>query len=522
MSVVPLFALLVLPACLDGEPTQDSATTPQETPGPDLIDDDAWLARASLDLRGVRPTQTELEAVQTGELTVLDLAEDWLQDERFPQRMAWLWNDVLHTALFADDYTRFGTLDFDTWRAVGWEPLDLIAAVIAEDRPFSYVLTATETRANGTLAALYGLEHTQEDWAWVPYEDGRPAAGLLSTNTLWLRYTADAVNQNRTRANSLAGLFLCADFLEREGDFTFAINAEDLANVERAVREEPACLTCHSALDPLASFLGGFAQQSDELPVEQYLRWSQFNADWSSAQRAPSYYGVPGEHVGDLGQKMALDPRFASCAARRFHEGLIGTLPTPREQAELGTRFQDLDLDVKALVLTLISDPAYRAEDGRLLHVEQLGSSLIDLLGWGDSETLEDGLSPLSWSEDHRLLGGGTDDDTVLYRNKSPAVGLHILLEWTSRQAVIPALEADLARAEPTLLLAGVPEDATALRAQAAAWHARFLSRPVATDSPEVDALVALWEDAGGPEDPEAAIGEVLGVFVRHPSLVVY
>ncbi len=522
MPLLLLAALLPL-ACTDGAVSDSGGeSTVDPTGEAGLIDDIAWLARASLDLRGVRPSAEDLQAIQSGSSTVPELAATWLDDPRFPERMAWLWNETLHTAVWADDYDRFGDLAFETWRAVGWEPLDLVATVIAEERPFSDIVTADETRANPELAALYSLDHTGEGWAWVPYEDGRPAAGLLSTNTLWLRYTADAVNLNRTRANSLARLLLCADFLERDGDFTFAVNAEDLADVERAVAEQPSCLTCHAALDPLAAFFGGFAQRSDELTNDQYLRWSQHKADWFAARVHPAYYGTPGADVGDLGRMVAADPRFVACAAGRFYEGLVGAAPSAAQRLRLGQRFASLDLDTKALVAELIEDPDYRADDGRLLRVEQLGSSLTEALAWGDAEAAEVGLMPLTWSEEHRLLGGGTDDDTVLFRNKSPAVGVQVLLEWTARQAVEPALAADLARDAPALLPDGIPTDEAALRGVAAAWHGRFLSRPVATDSAEVDALVALWQDAGGTDSPDTAVAEVLAVLLRHPAQVLY
>jgi hypothetical protein len=525
MSRLLLLPLLALAGCSDGQGSGDTTETPTDTastPISGLIDDLAWLARASLDLRGIRPSLDELNAITDGTATVPDQVDDWLQDPRFPQRMAWLWNDVLHTATWADDYSRFGDLEFAEWRAIGQEPLQLIAAIIDEDRPFSDVLTSSESRIDRTLAEIWGLEAAGDDWAWIAYTDGRPAAGLLSTNTLWLRYTADAVNYNRTRANSVADLFLCADFLKREGGFSFAVSPEALADVERAVAEQPACLTCHSALDPLASFFGGFAERSVELPADQYLQWSQHSADFFAARIPPAYFGIPGGDVADLGAMMAQDPRFAACAAGRFYEGLVRTPPTLVEQTAWGARFTELDMDVRHLVSELVVGEAYRADDGRLLRTEQIGEALTELLAWGSGSELSDGLNPLSWSEDHRLLGGGTDDDTVLIRNNSPGVGLQVLLEWTARQAAGPALSADLARAEPQLLTAGIPVDESGLRAQLVVWHARFLSRPTTQDAPEIDALVTLWQDAGGSEDPESALTEVLGAFIRHPASVVY
>jgi hypothetical protein len=528
---MPAALLMTLFACGGAAPGTDSAAAPDETGStgsfddatePVLLDDVAWLARASLDLRGVRPDIDELEAVAEGTTTVPGFVDVWLQDPRFPARMAWLWNDVLHTAVWADDYSRFGELTPTEWQAIGQEPLQLIAAVIEEDRAFSDVLTSPLTRVDGTLAALWGLEHPSEDWGWAAYTDGRPEAGLLSTNTLWLRYTADAVNVNRTRANSTAALFLCADFLERDGGFSFAVSAEALEDVEQAVAEQPACLTCHAALDPLASFFGGFAQRSVELPQAQYLQWSQHTADWFAARIPPAYFGLPGADVGDLGALMAADPRFAACAAGRFYEGLHHVAPSLETRTALGVRFKALGLDVRSLVQELIEDPAYRADDGRLLRSEQLHEALADLLEWGDGGDLLDELGPLSWSAEHRVLGGGTDDDTVLLRNPSPGVGLQVLLEWTARQAVGPALDAALADEASGLLLDGLPEDADAARDQLVDWHARFLSRPVAADSAEITSLLALWEDAGGAGLPEQALAEVLAVLIRHPAQVIY
>ena len=191
---------------VEGEVEGDTA----EPSSANLLDDVAWLARMSLDLRGVRPSAAELEQVLADPTAIDDLLDAMLDDARFPERMAWLWNDSIHTAVWGARYTRFDW-DFATWKAIGWEPLAVIELVLQDHRPFSDIVTASQTPVQAELAAVWDLPAASAEWTWGSYEDERPMAGILSTNALWLRYTADAVNYNRTRANTVASLLLCSD-----------------------------------------------------------------------------------------------------------------------------------------------------------------------------------------------------------------------------------------------------------------------------------------------------------------------
>lgn len=509
-----------------GEDGGDAGTGGDDTAEPvALVDDRAWLTRLSLDLRGVRPSLEELAAVEADPAVMDDLIDEMLADPRFSGRMAWLWNDTLHTAVFGSSYTRFGDLDFDTWSAMGQEPLQLIAAVIEEGRPFSEVVTTSEVRANAALAGLYPVSASGSEWTWSEWEDGRPAAGMLSSTTLWLRYTADAVNYNRTRANTVAGVFLCADFLERDAAFAFDISAESLADVERAVSTEPACLTCHASLDPLASFFGGFAEKSDELEPEAYVAYSEHLATWAATRSPPGYFGQPGADLADLGAFVAADPRFHRCVARRFHVGLTGEEPAEVDLDTLHLDFVSGGLDARALVGDIVRSEAYRAEGDRLIRNEQLHTALADALGWDPGDQVDEGLKALTWDVEHRVLAGGTDDVTVIERNPAAGIGLQVVLAWAARQAVPEAVAEDLARApEDRLLLAFEVEDTgeEAVRSGLALLHGRLLSRPVDPDSEEVDRLYGLWEAAGGGADLEGAWSTVVMGLVRHPEQVLY
>ena len=503
----------------------DTAQGPMAPAPMELIDDLAWLTRASLDLRGVRPSVEELDAVAADPGAIEGLLDEMVEDDRLALRMAWLWNDQLHTAVWGASYDRFGELEPEVWQAMGMEPLQLIAAVIAEDRPFTDIVTAEQTQANGYLAELYPLE-AGGDWGWASYTDGRPAAGILTTSTLWLRYTADAVNYNRTRANTVARIFLCADFLDRDSSFEFDISAESLASVERAVSEEPACLTCHASLDPLASFFGGFAEQSDQLEPHAYVAYSPFQAEWYAARNPPRYYGVPGRDLADLGAMVAADARFARCTAERFHTGLVGAAPTdPVELDALHLALVDSDMDVRTLVREIVGSEAYREVGDRVLRVEQLQSALDDLLGLEPGEDVDEGLNPLSWSVEHRVLAGGTDDAVVLERNPAPGMGLQLMTAWAARRVVQDVVVAERALELDDRALLRFDADDTgedSVRSGLAVLHTRMLSLPVEPESAEIDRLYVLWQDAGGGADRTAAWTAVVMALVRHPEQVVH
>ena len=135
-------------------------------------------------------------------------------------------------------------------------------------------------------------------------------AGLLSSRVLWMRYTADTFNFNRQRASALSRMFLCADFLDRDGTFEFNALADSLANVEEAIRTEPGCISCHSALDPLAAFFGGFSELSTDLLLVPTPLFSRQCAWASAIQKKP--FGQP-EILADLGDFVAADPRYTVC-----------------------------------------------------------------------------------------------------------------------------------------------------------------------------------------------------------------
>ena len=145
---------------------------------------------------------------------------------------------------------------------------------------------------------------------------------------------------------------------------------------------------------------------------------------------------------------VAADPRFA-VALFRFYRGLVGEELADLEQlTHMVSQFETQGFLVGPLIQQVMSTETYRSDRSRLLSSEKLYSAMVDLLDWGDEPfDMAAGLEPLMWSIEHRMLGGGTDDWTVLERNGSHTVGNHLLTAWIGRM-VVPAVSADLAATE--------------------------------------------------------------------------
>jgi hypothetical protein len=505
--------VILLAACADGD---SPAAPPPEASSP--LSPARALTRLSLDLLARRPEPSALleadaDAVEAARLAARD-------DPALGRRAAWLWNDALHLAAWRDDLARLSTLDPSTRRSLAWEPLAGIAAVVDEDRPFTDILTAESWPANAVVADLWGLPFTAEGdaWGWTAYADGRPLAGILSTNGLWMRWQADQTNFHRRRANMLARVFLCADFFER--DVTLAADAAlGDRDVERAVRDVPACASCHAGLDPLAGFLGGFSERSEPVDLAGAGRYSPWLADWAAARGPPGYYGVPGADVRDLGRFMAADPRFPRCVVRRTYEGLTGAdFDDAPERETLVADFVAGGLRWDDLAVAVVATEAWSRPERRRNSVEQvvLATTAALALPEGPSGAWE-GFDDLLFEGDLRVLAGDSDDVDALTRVPDAAPSHQLAAEWLAAVAVPEALSLDRARApEDRVLLPADPDtdDEAVVRAQLDLLAARLLGRVVEPGSDAEDRLFALWAGA----DPDDRWGEALEALLRHPE----
>lgn len=503
----------------------------------------ALITRLSIDLRGVRPTPEELEVAVGGDEAIAALVEQFLASPRFPERIRDLWAVVLRTRV--EDFPIPAlTLGFTEgvepalFASIGEEPLHVIARIAAEDRPWTQVVTADWTMADSYLAAIWPLDRGPEDLFWreARYTDGRPAAGVLSTNGLWWRYLSDGVSYGRGRANAIARVFLCADFLDRPVDFPRDIDLTDEVAIAQAVRENTGCVGCHSALDPLASYLAGFEYAGKTGPELSSYHPERESSWHQSTQRPPSFYGQPGYTLSDLGQQVAADPRFVQCAVQRTFELLVGrpTRPLDKEERDALTRHREAflagGLTMKALIRSIVTDPRYReapnAQGGeRLVTPEIWADQLEAFTGYrltaGGADLLATDKTGL------RTLAGGGDGRAGAAPAVEPTTTMVLVWKRTAEAAAAYAVahwqdEPRLFERDPNVRPAGKANDDEGMRTQVVALHRRLFGTAVAAESLEVSALLELWDGLSTMGTPASAWSGVLTALLRDPSLVVY
>ena len=172
-------------------------------------------------------------------------------------------------------------------------PLELIAYVVENDRPYTEILTANYIMANPMAAEAYGASTEFDDpsdiYEFKPsrivtyYRRGDdfeseydrevdaeriisrgslstdyPHAGILNTTVFLQRYPTTATNRNRARARWTYYHFLGLD-VEKSASRT--TDPVALADTNNPTMHNPACTVCHSVLDPVA---GAFQNYGDE------------------------------------------------------------------------------------------------------------------------------------------------------------------------------------------------------------------------------------------------------------------
>ncbi len=499
-------------------------------------DPEAALLRMSLDVRGVRPALDELDAVAADPSALDALRAAMLADPRWAERLVSAsqehWSTVQDEA--EHPASTFGLSDEAAFaRAVGEEPLRLLAHIALNDRPYTDLVTADYTMVDANLAVAWPVAPDADPgdgWVTARWTDGRPAAGALVSNGLWWRYETSQNNASRGRANQISRIFLCRDYLSQPVEFDRSLDLSDPAVVADALRANPGCASCHSSLDPLASLLGGvyFARKSG--PDEMRRYHPEREGIWRTQTGvAPAYFGQPAEGLFDLGQALAADPGFVDCAVQQTAEHLLRR-PLRPEDTAARTRWREAfvrdGLKLRSLWDAILADPLYlgpptgAAElDGqlgaKLLSPDQLSSQLEDLTGF---RFVVDGADLLRTSDRGlATLAGGSDGAYARGVSQGWSATQVLVLRRVAQLAADHAVrvEPDRLGLDPSLRL----ED-DALRATIEQLHRRLLSRR--PTGQELDALAAHHRLIEESEGPEAAWISVLVVLLRDPSFLIY
>ena len=269
-----------------------------------------------------------------------------MRDRVSTDRMIELYNDHFLTDKYLGRENAIELLDEEMWPNLRWferqfpgddetalvtndslarEPLELIAHVIATERPFTEILTADYTMANGYSAlSLIGLpdipvgigdnpESFQE--VHVP---GIPHAGILTSAMFLNRFPTSDTNINRHRSRMTYWFFLDIDINQ------FGSRPVDASSDfgENPTLNNPDCTVCHTTMDPVAGL---------------YMNWNE-SGEYSGEGEwfGPDYIlppGFNGEALPDgnrrnalqwFAQRVAQNPRFAQATVKTVFQGLTG------------------------------------------------------------------------------------------------------------------------------------------------------------------------------------------------------
>lgn len=526
---VPVLLALLLVGC-----SPDAA----DTVAPPQMDAASALTRISLDLRGVRPTAAELDQVEADPAALDTLTDTFLQDSRFPGRVRDMWSEIYLTR--SESYLiyayQYGLDDQATFQqSIGNEPLQILGTIAANDLPYTDLVTADWTMADETLGAIWPLDYPAGETGWkqVHYTDGRPAAGVLSTNSMWWRYTSTSSNANRKRANAVSRILLCNDYLVRPIEFDRNVNLLDEDAVSEALKTNPACLNCHSSLDPLASYFFGFWWYDYTNPGEASTyfpeREEQYR-NYTGVERA--YYGEPGYSLADLGQQIAADSRFPMCATKQATELLYRRPLTVDDQTRLVEHrdaFITGGLTVRALLKSIVQDPAYLSGSTdaagyvpkKMLTADQLASSVEDLTGFTWTYGNYDMLRTDTYG--FRTLAGGADGYNVTATARSPNATLVLVQERLAEASAAWVVTNEPSRLFTVDFTETPDTNREALVTQVQSLHRRVLGNEVAADGDEVNAALDLWSAVYDVEgNARGAWTAVLSALLRDPDFLYY
>ncbi len=496
-------------------------------------------SRASVDLRGVRPSVGELEPLIANPDRLDEALAALPDDPRFGWSVALQHEPLWGTRVEAEDVARlnYGIANESGYmRLTGEEPLRILAWIADHDLPWTDIVTAQWTVAHDQLASTWPVDYPAgaTGWQQVRYTDGRAAAGLLSSSGFWWRYGSTYNNANRGRANALSRILLCNNYLEREIAFNPALDLTDEAAVLNAIRTDPGCLGCHATLDPLGAYLWGYYHELNN-NIHDWAYYHPNREDyWEPFLLPPGYYGQPGDDIADLGQKMAEDPRIIDCIVRRSWEAMLQQQAGLAEMDALSRHreaFLAGGITLRSLYRSLLMDTRYRELDGdqaawKMMSPDRYQSAVEDITGWsfqadgGHDVLAEDWFGLRAQAGGGRALTAQAAEPTTTGVEVQERLALAAASFAARRDAVDPANAGLFTVIDFTM----TPEtDGRLMREQIQQLYLRVLGERVSPGGEEVDRMMALWTElqADGGDTVVAWTG-VLSAMLRDPAFLIY
>ena len=234
--------LSILWACSNEEAQPEPSNEPSiETDDPVSIEDVEYiwmsdiqqLNRISMALKGTRPDTQEILDVLDDPSQLESIVDEYLDSPEFGETIRDMYAEILQMRApvvlpalgeLSDTYTQ------ERQTSLSEEALGLIEMIVMSGRPFTDIVTTNDTVLD-EVGALTWAGHSYDfsvgGEQLVQWEDGRPPAGILTTNSLLVRWESNGDNHNRERANLVSRALLCDDYALRDMPHTGNIDLSD-------------------------------------------------------------------------------------------------------------------------------------------------------------------------------------------------------------------------------------------------------------------------------------------------------
>jgi len=414
--------------------------------GIEMISTRRLLRRVTLSLVGRLPTEAENAAVDKDGLSAMsDILDGVMKEDVFYERLREAFNDILLTNGYdgggesAFSYTHFHKtrlwyqardpnkdrdkddrlsyshpemkaytkLVREYRDAMRREPLELVAYIVRNDRPFTEIVTADYIMVSPYTSRGYGIfedlrdefTDTEDAFEFIPAklpaltEDSKgkvvqesatglyPHAGVLSTFQYLKRYPTTETNRNRLRVRMYFEHFLDIDILQlapRVGDAAAAATKYEIPTMQAA-----DCVVCHKVIDPIAGLF------QDYYALDGKGIFGPRKEGWYEDMFQPGLKdeGLPADEkwrsLPWLGERTANDPRFAVAMVNHVWYVLTGRKPllppedidapmfaahrrayrAQRDETErIASRFVESNFNLKVVFQELVKSRYYRAD----------------------------------------------------------------------------------------------------------------------------------------------------------------
>ena len=493
----------------------DDSEKKDETEAVTKISLAATLRKASLNLAGRLPSPSEYQSVEQDGLAGLNSSLDKiLSEDAFYDRLKEIYNDKLLTNRYLSGNSGLGVLSDNDYPDREWfereanaehegtyrgrsnygvaqEPLELIAHVVRNDRPFSEILTADYLMVNSYSARTYGVamnaipdganpEDYDPSQFFEARVDGIPHAGILTSHMFLNRFPTSDTNVNRHRAKILFDYFLATDVMK------LADRPVDPTSIEEfnPTLYTPSCAICHAVIDPAAGAFQNWNDRGQYRPPEN---------GWFQDLRPPGIAGKKVPHDGRftslqwLAKEISTDSRFATSTVHTWFEALTGRKPVEppskvvtesekdqlkafelqqREFKKIEDAFRASNQNLKAVIKSLVISPYYRASaiddntlgetmnasfgTARLLTPEMLSRKITAVTG---IEWTRYGRNLLTHGNEYLYFYGGIDSNRITQRIVIPNGIMANIAQRMANEIACRAVSRDFVRETESRIL---------------------------------------------------------------------